>query len=93
MSEDGKQEPKAKSKGSDYTLPDGTEVIFDLKKMTYKQFKGLFDTREADETSEETLLRVAGLEKEQLDILEYPEYKRFFKAFLKKCQSPLADPN
>jgi hypothetical protein len=61
--------------------------------MTYRQWKGLFDTREADETSDATLTRVAGLEPDTLDQLDFIEYKRLFQAFLKKCQNPLSDPN
>jgi hypothetical protein len=91
MNKDEKQEPKAKA--PDFVLADGTEVRFDLKKMTYKQFKGLFDSREADETSDETLMRVASLDQAQLDDLDYVAYKRLFGAFLKKCREPLSDPN
>ena len=80
-------------KGVDYTLPDGTEVKFDLKKMTYRQFKGLFDPRESDENSDETLARVSGLELEQINSLDFVEYKRLFRALVTRCQNPLLDPN
>lgn len=78
---------------ADITLSDGTEVTFDLSKMTYGQWLGLFDAKESDERSDETLARVAGLEMKVLKALPFLEYKRVFQALLKKAREPLADPN
>ena len=78
---------------SDYKLQDGTEITFDLSKMTYGQWMGLFDSKESDERSDETLARVCGLEIEVLKGLPFPDYKRLFAAFLKKTREPLSDPN
>ncbi len=78
---------------ADYILTDGTEITFDLSKMPYGQWKGLFDAKESDEKSDVTIARVAGVTTEQLNALPYPEYKGLFAAFLQKCRSPLAAPN
>ena len=78
---------------SDFVLPDGTEVNFDLSKLTYGQWLGLFDPKESDERSDETLARVAGLTIERLKSLGFIEYKKLFKAFVKRSRDPLSDPN
>ncbi len=78
---------------ADFVLSDGQEINFDLSKMTYGQWLGLFDPKEADEKSTETLARVAGVTVDSLKSLPYTEYKKFFSAFLKKTREPLSDPN
>ena len=57
---------------ADYTLSTGKEITFDLSKMTYGQWLGLFDPEEADEKSQDTIARVVGLETDELKALPYP---------------------
>jgi hypothetical protein len=78
---------------TDFTLSDGTEITFDLDKLTYGQWKGLFDPRESDEESDQTVARVAGLEYAELKRLPFMDYKGLFNALLKRCREPLASPN
>lgn len=78
---------------SDYVLPDGKEINFDLSKMNYGQWLGMFDPKESDERSDETLVRVAGIKMDELKKLSFIEYKKLFQAFLKKTREPLNDPN
>ena len=78
---------------SDFTLANGTEIIFDLSKMTYGQWLGLFDTKESEERSDSTLARVCGLKVKDLKAIPFLEYKALFQAFLKKTREPLQDPN
>ena len=78
---------------SDITLENGREITFDLSKMTYGQWLGLFDPKESDERSDKTLARVSGLEMKELKALPLPEYKRLLQAMQKKARSPLSDPN
>lgn len=78
---------------SDITLENGREITFDLSKMTYGQWLGLFDSRESDERSDKTVARTAGMSYEDLKALPFIEYKRLFSALTKKARSPLSDPN
>lgn len=78
---------------ADYKLPDGREITFDLSEMTYGQWLGMFDAKESDERSDETLARVAGLEMDDLKAISYPEYKRLLAVFFKRCRDPISDPN
>ena len=71
----------------------GKDITFDLSKMTYGQYKGIFDAKESDETSDETLARVAGMTVKDLRNLVFDDYRRLFAAFLKKIREPLSDPN
>ena len=78
---------------ADITLSDGTEITFDLRKMSYGQWKGIFDPNEKEEDSDQTLARVAGIPYERLREIPFPDYKALFQAFLKKAREPLASPN
>jgi hypothetical protein len=78
---------------SDFVLPDGKEITFDLSQMTYGQWLGLFDAKESDERSDKTLARVCGIAFKEIKELPFLEYKRLFNAFLKKSREPLSDPN
>jgi outer membrane receptor for ferric coprogen and ferric-rhodotorulic acid len=69
------------------------KITFDLSKMTYGQYKGLFDPQESEEKSDVTIARVCGLTLEQLNDLPYLEERRLMQAFFKKCREPLSDPN
>ena len=60
--------------------------------MTYAQYKGIFDTAEAEEKSDVTLARVAGITAKELGSLIFDDYRRLFAGFLKKVREPLADP-
>ena len=78
---------------ADFVFSDGKEIEFDLEKMSYGQWLGLFDPKESDERSDMTLCRVAGITLEDLKSYPFKEYKRLFKALLKKSREPLNDPN
>lgn len=78
---------------ADVKLSNGKEITFDLSKMTYAQYKGIFDAKEADKTSDTTLARVAGITVAELNALLFDDYRRLFAAFLKKIREPLNDPN
>ena len=78
---------------ADFTLQDGTEITFDLSKITYGQYLGLFDQKESDERSDKTIARVAGMDFKELKNLNLLEYKRLVKALFEKFKEPLSDPN
>lgn len=76
---------------ADFTLEDGTEITFDLHKLTRAEFKGLFDPSVPVADSEDAFARTAGITVEKLNALTVPEYKRLFDALLKKTREPLAE--
>lgn len=78
---------------ADLTLSDGTEITFDLTKVTYKQWKGVWNPREADEDSDATIARAAGLTLETLEALPLPDAKALVAAFRRRGTEPLAAPN
>jgi len=78
---------------SDFTLADGREITFDLDKLTYGQWVGMFSPTESEERSDKTLARVSGLELKEVKALKILEYKRLLAALRKKVQEPLSDPN
>ena len=78
---------------ADLVLPDGTEITFDLRAFTTKEYMGMFDGRESDSRSDKTLAKAAGMDHKVLMSLPFEDYKRILAAFFKKCNEPLADPN
>ena len=78
---------------SDIVLESGKEITFDLAKMSYGQWVGLFDARDSDERSDKTLARVAGITFKELKELPFLEYKKLLTALMKRAREPLSDPN
>lgn len=78
------------TKQVDFTLDDGTEITFDLRKLTRAEFKGLFDPSVPMAESERAFSRTSGITTEKLNALTITEYQRLFDAFLKKTREPLA---
>lgn len=78
---------------ADFVLNNGKEINFDISKITRKDYKGFFDKTVTEEDDDKKLSRVSGLTVDEIESLEYPEYRRFISAFYKKCREPLADPN
>lgn len=77
---------------ADVTLKD-REIVIDLEKITIKEFRSLFDDKQADEVGDQILARVCGLTVDEISGLSFTEYKRLTKAFFRKAREPLADPN
>ena len=78
---------------ADFVLSDGREINFDLAKITYGQWLGMFDVKESEERSDETLARVSGMKLKELKKLPLLEYKGLLQALMRRCREPLSDPN
>lgn len=78
----------------DLVLQDGREITFDLSAVTWQEYMGLFNQAESDERSDKTLAKACGLDyKKEYVKLSVLDCKRIVRAFVKKAQDPLADPN
>lgn len=77
---------------ADLTLADGREVHFDLDRMTYREYRSLFDNSQSEQEGDSIVARVAGLTYDDLVNLTYNEYRRVLRAFFRKAREPLADP-
>jgi len=72
----------------------GYEVTFDLSKMTIKEYRSTYDPAQPEGDADEIMARCAdGITLEELQSLSYPDWRLFGRAFFKKAQEPLADPN
>lgn len=78
---------------SDVTLSDGREITFDLNKITYREYRKIFDEKENEKESDEKIARVCGLSYEDYDSLPLLDHRRVFLAFFKKAAEPMSDPN
>ena len=52
---------------SDFKLANGTEITFDLSKMSYGEWNGLFDVKESRKKSDITLARVCNITVKELE--------------------------
>lgn len=78
----------------DLILQDGREITFDLSAVTWQEYMGIFNQAESEERSDKTLAKACGLDyKKEYVKLSVLDCKRIVKAFVKKAQDPLADPN
>lgn len=78
---------------ADVTLSDGREITFDLNKVTIREYRALFNAQQPDEDEYATLAKAAGMKPEAVSALGFEDWRQFGKAFFRKAQEPLADPN
>ncbi len=79
---------------ADFVLQNGKEITFNFRKITHKQWKGIFYREESEEETEVTLSRLYGISKDEIDNLDYIEYQQLFQAMLDKSKDPLqTSPN
>lgn len=77
---------------SDLVLPDGSEITFDLRAITTREYLGMFDSSKSESSSDETLAKVSGMKLETLLDKPFEDYKRILAAFFKKANAPLETP-
>lgn len=76
---------------ADCTLSSGKEIVFDFHKITFREWRGLFDKEEPDEVSDEKIARVGGLTLDELLDLSFADHHLYMNAFWKKARDPLQD--
>ena len=77
----------------DVTLGDGREIVFDLRRLTIKEYRALFQPDQPDAEEYATLAKVTGLSADEIANLPLLEWKRLYLAFMSACAQPLTDPN
>lgn len=78
---------------TDHIMGDGREIVFDLSKISIREYRALFDTGQPEEDEYRTLAKATGLSAKEIGDLSFPEWRKLYRAFLEKCAQPLADPN
>ncbi len=76
---------------SDCTLSTGKEITFDLYKMTYAEWRTLFDKDTPEATSDGLVAKVGGLSLDEYQNLPYPDHVLYDRTFWEKAKNPLAD--
>lgn len=79
-------------KKPDVTLSDGREIVFDLTKISMREYRHLFEDGQAAEEGDEMIGRCCGMTADEVANLSYLDYRRFVTAFFKTAREPLADP-
>jgi hypothetical protein len=77
---------------SDFKLKDGTEITFDLSKMSMTEFRALFSPEQPAEVGDGIVGKCCGMTASQLGALSYPEYRALTTAFFRRTKEP-QDPN
>ena len=78
---------------ADVILSDGREITFDLMKVTYKQWKIIWDATTAEEDTDPHVARCAGITVDELHDLPQPDWKALIHALHRKGTQPLSVPN
>ena len=78
---------------ADVTLSDGREITFDMWKVTYKQWKIIWDPGTSEEDTDVHVARCAGLTVDELHSLPQPDWKALIHALHRKGTQPLSTPN
>jgi hypothetical protein len=77
----------------DFTMPDGQEIIFDLDKISIREYRKFATGSMMSEDDDTLLAKVSGLTVEDIGNLPQPQYRLLLRAFFEKAREPLADPN
>lgn len=77
---------------SDFTLSDGNEVVFDLSKITIKEYRAFTKGSLLTDEDDAILARCSGLTVDAIQNLSQYEYRLFMGAFFRKATGPI-DPN
>jgi hypothetical protein len=73
-------------------LSTGKEVVFDIDKMSKREYTSLFDKSSSDDQSDAIVARVCGMTLDELQGLPLNAYRRVVIEFFKKVREPLVDP-
>ena len=73
-------------------LSDGRVIEYDLKKITLKEYKALFDSKQPDEEDHKTIAKVTGLKTEEFEDMSLYDSKILWQGFFKATKEPIANP-
>lgn len=74
------------------TLSDGREIEFDLKKITLKEYKALFDPQQPDGDDYKIMAKITGMKPEEFEDINLYDTKLLWQGFFKVAKEPLANP-
>ncbi len=82
-------------KKADVVLSDGREVVYDLTKLSVKEWRTLTNTENPMPLDDQDalLLKVAGLEGEDSAEIPFLDYRKLSDGFWKAATRPLDNPN
>ena len=84
-----KETEKEVANKPDFVLKDGTEITFDLEKITVEEYRGMFKPGATQEAEDAMVARVAGIDPAMFKKMSLHEYKKFTQAFYTKAVNPL----
>lgn len=78
---------------ADVKLSNGKEITIDLYKINIKEYENMFDKDVSDEAKRALMCKTFNISVEEFEALPMPDGLQLQKAFWKRSQEPLADPN
>jgi hypothetical protein len=73
-------------------LSDGREIEYDLRNITLKEYKALFDPKQVDGEDYTILAKVTGMKPDEFEGLSLYDTKLIWQGFFKVTKEPLANP-
>ena len=77
---------------ADFTTKDGKEITFDLYTFTNAEYMDIFGD-DNDGKVEQLIAKATGLTVDEFNALPYPDNRKIFMLFFKKCRDVATDPN
>lgn len=74
-------------------ISDGREIVVDLSKISLREYRSVFDTKQKPEEEDVILAKVFGLDVETYRDLPYPDWRLLTVKFFEFARNPLSDPN
>lgn len=78
---------------ADVTLQDGRIIALDLGRVSIREYRALFDTKQPQADEDATIAKAAGMSLDDFQSLSVPDWRRVVDAFFKAAREPLSDPN
>jgi hypothetical protein len=78
---------------SKVSLGKGKEITVDLRLVTLKEFRSIFEKNQPQIDEDTIVAKACGLTVDQYLDLPQPTARRIIDAFMKAATQPLADPN
>ena len=87
------EETTDKGQECDVVLGDGREIRFDMRKISLREYRQLFDRTQPAEEEDAVLARVAGLTVEEYRGLALPDWRRLTVAFFERARELPSEKN
>jgi len=78
---------------TEITLKDGRVIPVDISNLTVSEWRRFTGPLGTVKDENEVICKCTGLKAEEIEAMNYQEFRRIVKEIIKAAQSPLSDPS